>query len=166
MFEDSDSTVKHTDVAAPLTDDENQPPSELYRWAHFPAGLAFGILIILFSGNPWRWQIAIAGGYTVYAFFFAFGSVLRNADDFLGDPRVPQYALKLMIPHILILTLVVSGVSLWFHLIPLLPSWVTSEGRKGSLWDLFGWLVLIGAGIRQGSWMAGKIKKRFAESED
>jgi hypothetical protein len=166
MFEDTDATEKNTEVPAPITDDENKPPSQLYRWAHFPAILAFAILLIFFSDNPWRWQIAIAGGYTVYVFFFAFGYSLRDADDFLGDTRVPRYAAKLLIPHIFILSLIISGVSLWFHLIPLLPSWVTSEGRKESLWDLFGWLVLAGAGIRQGFWMAGKIKKRFAESED
>jgi hypothetical protein len=166
MFEDLDVAEKNTEVAAPLTDDENKPSSGLYRWAHFPAGLAFGILFILFSGNPWRWQIAIGGGYTVYVFFFAFGSVLRDADDFFGDTRVPLCAAKLLIPHIFILTLIISGVSLWFHISPLLPSWVTHEGRKESLWDLFGWLILAGAGIWQGSWMAKKIKSRFTEPED
>jgi hypothetical protein len=99
-------------------------------------------------------------------FFFAFGSVLRDADDFFGDPQVPRCAAKLLIPHIFILSLIITGVSLWFHLRPLLPSWVTHEGRKGSLWDLFGWIVLAGAGIWQGSWMGEKIKRHFRETED
>lgn len=166
MFENVDVAEKNTEVATPLTDDENTKSSGLYRWAHFPAGLVFGMLFILFSGNPWRWQIAIGGGYTVYVFFFAFGSVLRDADDFFGDPRVPRYAVKLMIPHIFILLLIISGVSFWFHLRPLLPPWITQEGHKESLWDLFGWLVLIGVGIWQGSWMAKEIKRQFGVPED
>jgi hypothetical protein len=38
---------------------------EVGRWAHFPAGLVFGLFFILFGGHPWRWYIAIDGGYAV-----------------------------------------------------------------------------------------------------
>jgi len=145
---------------------DNESSPSLYRWAHFPALLIFGILFILFRGQDWRWQIAIGGAYTVYVFFFAFGSVFDSADDFFGDSRVPKYFLKLLIPHTLILTLVISGVSLWFHFKPMLPSWLTHEGRKGSLWDLCGWLVLAGAGISQGFWMAGKTKRLIGDPQN
>jgi hypothetical protein len=87
-------------------------------------------------------------------------------DDFFGDARVPRCIAKLLIPHIFFLALVISGVSLWFYLKPLLPPWITHEGRKESLWDLFGWLVLAIAGIKQGSWMAGRIKLWLRESEN
>jgi hypothetical protein len=148
------------------SDDEQESSPGLWRWAHFPAILAFGILFIAFRGQPWRWYIAIGGSYTVYVFFFALGSVLRDLDDFFGDPRVPRYVAELLIPHVFILALIMSGVSLWFYLEPTLPPWLTQEGRKESLWDLCGWIVLALAGISQGSWMAGKIKRRFGEPED
>jgi hypothetical protein len=166
VFDDLDTAVKKVEDVESPADDENEPSSQLYRWAHFPGMLAFGLLFILFRSHPWRWQIAIGGGYTVYVFFFAFGSVLRDADDFFGDTRVPKCAAKLLVPHVLVLALIVEGVTLWFHLKPLLPPWVTHEGRKGSLWDLCGWILLAGAGIWQGFWMAGKIKRRFKEVEN
>lgn len=128
--------------------------------------LAFGILIILFHGRSWGWQIAIGGGYTVYVFFFALGSVLRGLDDFLGDPKVLRCTAKLLIPHAFFLTLILSGVSLWFHLKLMLPSWLTHEGRKESLWDLLGWLALAIAGIVQGSWMGGRLKRWLGKPED
>jgi hypothetical protein len=148
------------------SDDEGRSSSGLYRWAHFPAMLTFGVLFIVFHSSPWRWHIAIGAGYTVYVFFFAFGTVLKDADDFFGDPRVPRSAARLLIPHALILALLMAGVSWWFHVRPLLPSELTQEGHKGSFWDLFGWIVLAGAGILQGFWMGGKVKRQFAKPED
>ena len=147
-------------------DEVSKPESNLYRWAHFPAMLAFGVLFVLFRGQPWRWHVAIGGSYTVYVFFFAFGSVFKGLDDFFGDSRVPRYFSKLLIPHAVILVLITAGVTLWFRLLPLLPSWVTEEGRKESLWDFCGWIALAIAGITEGFWMAGKTKRRFSEPED
>lgn len=148
------------------SDDEKESSPGLYRWAHFPAMLAFGILFIVFHGQPWRWQIAIGSSYTVYVFFFAIGSVAKDLDDVLGDPAILRYAAALLIPHVFFLALIISGVYLWLYLRPTLPPWLTQEGRKESLWDLCGWLVLAIAGIVQGTWMAKKIKRRFPESED
>jgi hypothetical protein len=161
MFDDLETAGRKTDDGS-----TSEQPSQLYRWAHFPAMLIFGILIILFHGHPWGWQLAIGGGYTVYVFFFAFGSVFKNSDDFFGDSRVPKYAMELLIPHVLILALIVFGVTEWFRLKPILPEWVTHEGRKGSLWMLLGWLLLASAGISQGFWMAGLIKRRLGEQQD
>jgi hypothetical protein len=161
MFDDLDTAERKTD-----DDSTSEKSSQLYRWAHIPAILVFGILIILFHGHPWSWQLAIGGGYTGYVFFFAFGSVFKNSDDFFGDSRAPKYFVKLLIPHLLILVLITAGVMMWFHLRPLLPLWLTHEGRKESLWDLLGWLLLVGAGILQGFWMAGLIKRRFRDQED
>ncbi|MGA3130913.1 MAG: hypothetical protein ABSD59_08945 [Terracidiphilus sp.] len=165
MFDDLETAEKKSEDEQTPTGDENKLSSGLYRWAHFPALLTFGILIILFHGHPWSWQVAIGCAYTVYVFFFAFGSVLRDLDDFFGDPRVPRCAGRLLIPHLVILALIIAGVPLWFQFRPMLPDWATHEGRKGSLWDLCGWLVLAFAGIAQGFWMAGKLKRWFGKSD-
>ena len=166
MFDDLETAERKTDDEQTPAGGENKPSPQLYRWAHFPALLVFGVFFLLFRHHPWRWQIAIGSAYTVYVYFFAFGSVLRDLDDFFGDPRVPRFASKLLIPHALILALIACGIFEWFHLKPILPDWVTHEGRKGSLWMLFGWLVLAFCGIAQGSWMAGKIKRQFGEPDD
>ena len=162
MFDDLDTAEQKTEAGTDPADDSS---SGAYRWAHFPAMLVFGALMIPLHRHPWGWQIAIASGYTVYVFWFALGFGLKNSDDFFGDPRVPRYAAQLLIPHALILAALVAGVTEWFHLKPILPAWVTHEGRKESCWDLLGWLVLTVAGIAQGFWMGGKIKRRFEDVE-
>ncbi len=77
------------------SDEEEKPSSGLYRGAHFPAFAVLGLLFLLVRGNPWRWQIAISGAYTVYVFFFALGSFLKDADDFFGNPAVQRNTAKL-----------------------------------------------------------------------
>ena len=122
-------------------------------------------MLLLFQENQWQWQIAISCGYTVYVFFGAFGTVLKDADDFFGNSEAPQYALKLLVPHLPVLLLINVGVYEWFHLKPVLPDVLTHEGRKGSLWELFGWIALILVGIAQGSWMGGMVKRRFRDTD-
>lgn len=135
------------------------------RWAHFPAGLVFCLLYFPLKSHTWSVQLAVAAAYTVYVFWFAIGSGLKDMDDLFGDPQVATFIGKLLLPHILILTLIVPGVWLWLHLLPMLPAELTHEGRKESLWDLFGWILLGAAAITQGFWMEGKIKK-FREAEE
>lgn len=137
----------------------------LGRWAHFPAMLAFGLLFVLLRGHPWSWYVAIDVAYTVYVFGFAIGSVIKDLDDLLGDPAMLQYAAKLLIPHAVVLAFLTFLVAMWFHTGAALPLWATTEGRKGSFWDLFGWLALAVAGVTQGIWMAGKFQRRFGKSE-
>jgi hypothetical protein len=158
MFDDLESAEHRTDEA--------HPSSKLYRWAHIPAILVIALLIVLLRRHSWGWQIAIVAGYTVFVFWLAFGSVLHDADDFFGDPRVPRYAARMLVPHVLALVLLVSGVTLWFRLRPVLPEWVTQEGHKGSFWDLFGWMVLSLGGIAEGFWMGERLKRLFEESGD
>lgn len=165
MFDDLDTAEQKTEDTQEASDDESTS-SGLYRWAHFPAILVFGILIIPLHSYLWGWQIAICGGYTVYVFWFAFGLVLKDTDDFFGDPRVPRCAVELLIPHTFILVLIFLGVTEWFRLKSILPGWATHEGRKESLWDLAGWLALACAGIWQGFWMGKRIKHRFVEPND
>jgi hypothetical protein len=158
MFEDLESETQESE--------EKKSSVTLERWAHFPAMLVFGMLIIPLHRYPWGWHIAIAGGYTVYVFWFALGAGKKDLDDLLGDSEVPRNVARLLIPHLLFLTLIMLGVTWWFHLRPILPSWVTQEGRKGSLWDLCGWFALAITAIAQGFWMAGRIRRALGEPED
>ena len=160
MFDELDTAEQETE-----SDGKNDEPAS-YRWAHFPALLVFGLLILLLHRIACGWQIAIGGGYTVYVFWFALGLGLKNSDDLFGDSEVQLYVAKLLVPHALILALIILGVTEWFHLKPTLPDWATHEGRKGSLWDLLGWFTLGIAGVWQGFWMGGKIKRHFADHED
>jgi hypothetical protein len=137
----------------------------LGRWAHFPAGVAFGLIFIPLEGHPWRWYVAIDLSYTVYVFWFAIGSVIKDLDDVLGNPVLLRYTAKLLIPHTVVLTLLTFLMAIWFQVRTTLPSWATTEGRKESLWDLFGWLVLAIGGITQGIWMAGKLKRHLHKTE-
>lgn len=146
--------------------EDREESSSAWRWAHFPAFLIFGLLLLLSKGHWWSWYVAIGGGSSVFVFWIAFGSSLKDSDDFFGNSAVPEYAAKLLIPHSLALAFVLAAVYFWFHLQPNLPEWVIHEGRKGSLWDLLGWLALGGAGIIEGLWMAGKVRRRFRVSED
>jgi len=138
----------------------------LGRWAHFPAMVVFGLLFMLLRGHPWRWYVTIDVAYTVYVFGFAIGSVIKDLDDVLGNSALLQYAAKLLIPHAVFLALLTFLIALWFQVGAKLPLWATTEGRKGSLWDVIGWLALAVAGITQGIWMAGKFRRRFPESQD
>src|SRR5260221_4552098 len=66
-------------------DDEKSSSIGLERWAHLPAFLVFGVLILLLHSYAWGWQFAIASGYTVYVYWFALGSGKKDLDDFTGD---------------------------------------------------------------------------------
>jgi len=159
MFEDIETEAQPREV-------EKKSSWWLGPWAHFPAGIVFCLLYFPTKDHFWSWYAAIAGSYTVYVFCRAFGCAFKDSDDLFGNSQVPRYLAKLLIPHALILALILLGVSVWFDLRSLLPDWMTHEGRRESPWDLFGWLVLAGAGIWQGFWMTGKLKHRLEEAED
>lgn len=159
MFEDTETETKPVQ-------DEKKSSWWLGPWAHVPAGIVFCLLYFPFKDHPWSWYVAIAGSYTVYVFCRAFGSAFKDSNDLFGNSQVPGYVAKTLIPHALILAFITLGVFLWFYLKPSLPSWMTHEGRRESLWDLIGWLVLAGAGISQGFWMTAKLKRRIEEAED
>jgi hypothetical protein len=72
----------------------------------------------------------------------------------------------LLLRQVVVLTLISFGAYLWFRLRISLPAWATQEGRRMSLWDLCGILLVYFAGIKEASWMATKIKRRFRETED
>jgi hypothetical protein len=47
-----------------------------------------------------------------------------------------------------------------------MPSWMTHEARKQSLWDVLGWLALAALDIRQNIWMADWMKRRLGKHQD
>jgi hypothetical protein len=159
MFDDAD-------LDRPVTEDNKKSSVTLERWAHFPAMLVLGILMLLFHRSPWGWQISITGSYTVYVFWFALGNDKQSFDDIAGDTLLFRKIASQLLPHLFILVLVVAGVTEWFRLLPILPPGLTDEGRKGSLWDMFGWLALGCSGIAQGFWMSARIKRQFPEPDD
>jgi hypothetical protein len=166
MFEDVDAAERKTEDEQMPADDEKQSSWWVCSWAHVLAGAVFCLLYLPFQEHPWSFYIAIAASYSVFVFGRAFGSVFIDGDDFFGDPQDSQHAVTLLLPHAFILVLVTLGAYLWLHLRPVLPPWVTHEGHKGSLWLVCGLLPLIYVGIRQGSWMAGRMKRRLDESGD
>lgn len=138
----------------------------IWRVPHIPAAVAFCVLYFPLNSYPWALYLAIGIAFTLFVFMFALGTRLSDLDDFFGDSAVPKYAAKLLIPHCVVLGFVLAAVFLWFRLKPELPEWVTHEGRKGSVWELLGWLSLLGMALAEGSWLAGKVKQRFEPTED
>lgn len=163
MFEDLD-TETQSEGRQESSEDENTT-WWLGKWAHVLTILAWFVLFVAFSDRPWGAQVAVAGGYTVLVFCVALGNAFKDLDDVTGNPRALISIAKLLIPHAFILALVVWGVSEWFHLRPALPSWVTQEGRKGSLWYWCGMLPLGGAGYAEGFWMARSLRRSCRVAE-
>jgi hypothetical protein len=71
------------------------------------------------------------------------------------------------LPHALFLALLMLAAYLWLHLGPILPHWMTIEDRRrGSLWENFGLVLAALVGLKEGLWMARKIKRRSENSGD
>jgi hypothetical protein len=146
---------------------QGQDYSSRYRshWSGIIAVLIFCILYLPFRNHSWSWPVAIAGSYTTLTFGLALASALRYADDFFGNPRVPEYVATLLWPHALILIPVTLLAWLWFRAIPYLPHWAT-EARKISLWELCLIVSLVCAGLKESDWLAARIKRRAAASDN
>ena len=146
--------------------EERVGSSSAWRWAHLPAMLVFVLLYLPLKNYSWSLYVAVGGGYTVLVLWIALGSSLKDSDDFFGSPEVLKFIPKMLIVHTIPLGLLLLGLFLWFELKRVLPEWVTHEARRGSLWDLFGWLILACTSVGEGFWMAGKVKQRFEPKED
>ena len=159
-------------VVEKQSDDEQKSSEDrkstwwLGRWAHVVTIPVWFILFISFADRPWGAQVSVACAYTVLVLCLTLGYAFQDLDDVLGNPRALAYCAKLLIPHALVLALVVWAVSEWLHLAPTLPSWMTQEGRKGSLWYWCGMLPLAGAGYWQGLWMASKLRRHCQVAEN
>jgi hypothetical protein len=99
-------------------------------------------------------------------FWFALGSGKKGLDDLTGDTLLLRKIASQLLPHLLVLVFVVSGVTAWFRLRPLLPAWAIEEGRRPSLWFYFGLITLAIGGYAEGLWFAKRIRRKFADPDD
>jgi hypothetical protein len=158
MFDDLETETQRTE-------DEAGASKRRGSWAPLLSVIVWALLYFPFGSKPWGMPLAIAGAYSVFVFGLAFGQTFRDRDDFFGNADVLPYVAKLLIPHVVILAIITWGVSWWSRLEPALPIWMTTEGRKGSVWYWCGALALGGLGFLQGLWMARRLKRRFHEPE-
>jgi hypothetical protein len=149
-------------------DGKNNRATSFPRWLALIAFLIFLLIYLPFQNHRWSWFAAIASSYTVAVFGIALDSVLdfADADDFFGDSRVPRYMAAILLPHALLLVPIMLGAWLWLYLKPSLPQWATLEGRKGSIWDLVGLLLVLMAAIGEGTSLGGRIRRRFGAAEN
>jgi hypothetical protein len=168
VFEDSSSLEDQTEDGKESNEKRAKERGLFSRWLALIASLAFLLIYLPFRNHPWSWFVAIAGSYTVAVLGIALDSALdfADADDFFGDSRVPRYVAVLLLPHALVLVLIMLGAYLWLCLEPVLPHWITVEGRKGSFWDLIGLLLLLIAAIVEGTSLGSWIKHRFGTPEN
>jgi hypothetical protein len=166
MFDGLSSRENQTEDAQKLPEEEDKPARSLSRWSHVIAGLIFCLLYLPFRDRPWSWPVAISVSYSVFVFAIALGLSLNDGADFFGDPLVPEYVAKLLLPHALILAPVTLLAYLWLRAIPILPHWLNVEGHYGSTWQLCGIVFFWFAGTREGIWLSGRIKRRVAECAD
>ncbi len=167
MLDDVRSLEGQTEDGEESTEKQGKGTSSFSRWLAFIAFLLFLLIYLPLRNHPWGWFAAIAGSYTVAVLGIALDSALdfADADDFFGDSRIPGYVATLLLPHTLILVPIMLGAYLWLNLKPVLPHWVTVEGRKGSLWDAAGLLLMLILVVIEGTSLGRWIKHRLGTSE-
>jgi hypothetical protein len=133
------------------------------RWSHVIAILVFVLCYFPLSQYPWSWQASITIAYIVFMLCCTCGLAFHDSDDFFGNPPVMRYMGALLIRQTLVLALISLGLYFWRYLIPHLPAWFTTRGRRLSLWDYCGILLTYLVAVREAMWMSEQIKKRFPE---
>src|SRR5579859_5391380 len=113
MFDDLSSLENQTEEAQTSSEDGDKPARSLSRWSHVVALLVFCLVYFPFQNHPWAWPVAIAVSYSAFVFAIAIGLSLDYADDFFGDPRIPRFVAKLLLPHAPILTVIAFAAWLW-----------------------------------------------------
>jgi hypothetical protein len=164
MSDDLSNLAGQSEGLQESSEKEEWPPRS--RWCALIASLAFLVTYFPLRHHSWIVPISVAVSYSVMVFAIALGFSMRDADDFLGDPRVPRYTATLLLPHAPLLALITLAAWLWLRAIPTLPPWWNTETHYGSPWQLFGMIVMVLAGVREGNWMAGKIRRQFTESDN
>ena len=159
MFDDLDEATKE-----PV--EPEKPRWWIGPWAHVIAGLVFCLIYFPFDQYPWSWQVAISLTYVVFMLCCTCGLAFKDSDDFFGNVRVPEFMGKLLLRQLLVLALVSLAAYLWRYSKVILPSWVTQEGRRMSLWDYLGIILFYVIAVKEARWMAVKIKHQFSELED
>lgn len=168
MFDDISSLEGQTQEDQNSSEEKDKPARSLSRWSHVVALVVFCLVYFPLQNHPWVWPVAIAISYSTFVFAIAIGLSLDYADDFFGDPRIPKYVAKLLLRHAPILAVITFAAWLWLRAFPTLPRWMSVESNYHhvSLWELCGVVLFWGAGIREGKWMASKIKPQLTESAD
>lgn len=162
MFDDLETGEKKTEDEQAPPEDEKGSHWWIGRWAHVIAGLVFCLLYFPFKDRFWSWQVAITVTYVVFMLCCTCGLAFKDADDFLGNLQVPLYMGTLLIRQVFVLALISLGAYVWFRLRAVLPAWATQEG-KVPLWVLCGIVLAYWVAVREASWMAERIKRRFRE---
>ena len=167
MLNDRSSLEGQTEDEKESAQKQDTGTGSFSRWLAFIVFLVFLLIYLPFRNHPYSWFAAIASSYTVAVFGIALDSALdfADADDFFGDSRVPRYVATLLLPHALVLIPIMLGAYLWLHLKLVLPHWITVEGRKGSLWDVVGLLLMLIASIVEGTSLGSWIKRRVGTAE-
>ena len=144
---------------------DEEPPSSWWigRWSHVIAGLVFCLLYFPLSQHQWSWQTAITLTYIVFMLCCTCGLSFGDSDDLFGNPPVVRYMGVLLIRQVFVLVLICLWFYLWRYLIPHLPAWFATRGRRLSPWDYCGILLTYFVAIREAKWMAKQIKKRFPD---
>jgi hypothetical protein len=94
------------------------------------------------------------------------GLAFRDSDDFFGNLRVARYMGDPLVRQIAILAMVSAVAYIWHYLRHVLPAWFAETGHGLTWWDLFGLVLAYVVAVREASWMAEKIKRRFSELEE
>jgi len=136
------------------------------RWAHVIAMLIFSVLYFPFANRTWSWQIAITLSYIAFMLCCTCGLAFRDSDDFFGNLEVAQYMGDLLVRQIVVLAGISVMTYAWHFLKRVLPDWFAQTGHKLSLWDMFGLVLAYVVAVREASWMAENIKRRFPELEE
>jgi hypothetical protein len=166
MFDDLETEEKKTEGDRTSSEDKRKSSWWIGRWAHVIAIPVFCALYFPFQERSWSLPVAIIAAYIVFMLCCTCGLAFKDADDLLGRPETERYMASLVVRQVFVLALVSLGAFLWIYLRGILPTWVTYEGRKGSLWDYCGLLLAYVMAVREASWMAARIKRRFRSSED
>jgi len=126
------------------------------------AAVVFSVLFFPFKGEPWSLPAAILASYSAFVLGLAFG----DAKDYLERVEIQREARRLLPIHAFVLLIAFAAITVWVRLQPLLPEGLTHQYRKGSFWDLALELPLIIAGVCQGFWMRGIMKRALKDSDD
>jgi hypothetical protein len=137
------------------------------RWAHVIAVVFFCVLYFPLNNHVWSWQVAVTLSYIVFMFCCTCGLSFQDSDDFFGNLAVPEYMVGLLVRQIAIFALICLCAYEWRHLIPYLPDWANARViRNLSLWEFGGILLVYFVAIREATWMAKKIKRKFPEIKE
>lgn len=166
MFDDLETAESKAEERADPSASDRAQHWWIGRWAHVLAGVVFCALYFPLSQYVWSWQIAITATYIVFMLCCTFGIAFKDSDDLLGNTQVQRYIARLMLRQALVLSLISVAAFLWRLSKSVLPVWMTMEGRRMSLWDLFGIVLFYFVAVKEAVWMSTRIKQQLRTPDD